>query len=583
MHTITLPVEHHQAQPSVFANAHKNSDLFTKSPACKTHQQSALRKHNPQIEPGSNYSNDFGYNWWRQQELHPLKHDNIEAAPIPQENPGNPENSRMTAHERNGYPSSLQLAHTGTLSSERGAQERCTSDQIAQKDPQHRLHSAGNGYLRDIRNDSGSLTGGASHEISDIEKLRIKHFLADECSATLSGGTSTLQPTTRDLENATISFPVVASPRPALKSLLDLEPEAEIARFPTIFQLEKEGLRSTKGKSTTAQDPGSSTASLTRAKTVTSSNPAARLLKPFDPAAEGLGVSQNPLPRRSGTERHRRRPYAEQSTGTGRTLWESFERPGPREQITAPRLSDRPTSRPIHAVPENPQQTVSGAFSTMERRPNDPAPLHPNPSINRSQSLNHHSFSDNSHLHRLAPRRSAFYMSGTERSQLSTPTIEQSRHQPAAATSTLSLAQPPATDSNPNHSKNVQSCISMLQEMGYKPHSRLPIYAEACDGNLSKAMTMAEEDDKATQESRKVIQETEEILTCVRLLKEMGYGAHHHEEQLTKFARDADGQVGLAVERIEAPSRDEMEEWQERRGLGFQGQSIGGGMPGSWN
>jgi hypothetical protein len=547
------------------------------------HQKPAIPKRNPQIEHESRYSDDFGSGLWHQPELHPLKHDNIEVAAIPQENPRNRENSRMPAQERNGYPASLRPAHTGPLPSGRDAQERYTSGQIAQKDLQHRFHSAENGYLRDIRNDPGPLTGNASPEISDIEKLRIKQILADECSATLSGGTSTLQQTTRGLENAASSFPVVASPRPALKSLLDLEPEAEIARFPTIFQLEKEGLRSTKGKSTTAQDPASSTTSLIRAKTVTSSNPAARLLKPFDPAAEGLGVSQNSLARRSGTERHRRRSYAEQFTGTGRTLWEEFERPGPQEQITAPRLSNRPTCWPIHAAPQSPQQTAPGTFSTMERRPSDITPPHPIPSISRSQSLNQHYSSDNSQLHRLAPRRSAFYLSGPQRNHLSTPTVEQLRNHPAAAASTPSLVQPPAMDSDRNRSKNVQSCISMLQEMGYKPHSRLPIYAEACDGNLSKAMTMAEEDDKATQETRKVPQETEKILTCVRLLKEMGYGAQHHEEQLKKLARDADGQVGLAVERIEAPSGGEMEEWRERRGLGLQGQSIGGGMPGSWN
>jgi hypothetical protein len=65
---------------------------------------------------------------------------------------------------------------------------------------------------------------------------------------------------------------------------------------------------------------------LGRSNTVTASNPAARLTQPFDPLDDARqSRNSNALPRRSGTERHRRRPYNESFTGAGRMPWESFE------------------------------------------------------------------------------------------------------------------------------------------------------------------------------------------------------------------------------------------------------------------
>lgn len=65
---------------------------------------------------------------------------------------------------------------------------------------------------------------------------------------------------------------------------------------------------------------------LGRSKTVTASNPAARLTKPFDPLEDSRQSRVvHGLPRRSETERYRRRPYTERFTGAGRMPWESFE------------------------------------------------------------------------------------------------------------------------------------------------------------------------------------------------------------------------------------------------------------------
>ena len=66
---------------------------------------------------------------------------------------------------------------------------------------------------------------------------------------------------------------------------------------------------------------------LGRSKTTSASNPAARLTRPFDPLLEPLHHTRERtnLPRRSGTERHHRRPYTETFTGAGRVPWNSFE------------------------------------------------------------------------------------------------------------------------------------------------------------------------------------------------------------------------------------------------------------------
>jgi hypothetical protein len=93
---------------------------------------------------------------------------------------------------------------------------------------------------------------------------------------------------------------------------------------------------------------------LGRSKTVTASNPAARLTRPFDPleaARQSRDTSE--IPRRSDSERHRRRPYNDSFTGAGRTPWESFER-GP--QAVADRHEARPTrreARPFNAVDQS--------------------------------------------------------------------------------------------------------------------------------------------------------------------------------------------------------------------------------------
>lgn len=572
MHTVTTAVQSHQTQRrSVFANACKNSDLFAQSPPCNVQPISPISEQELHGRHESQSLGNLAPNWWKQSELQASQHGNIGEAAVPRQHRNKAANILVIDTEIDDLLDSFRLEHPTTLPPGYRSRNWDASDQTAQDNPQHCWHSTMHDCLEELPKAPKSVPESLSSELGHFNKpeTRIKELLAEDSAVRPPGdelsSISSLRQKPEDIETRTISSPAATSEQGTLKSLLDLEPEAEIARFPTIFQLEKEGLRSTNGKSVSPHDPSSSTTPLTRAKTVTSSNPAARLLKPFDPATEVLGVStsQNSLPRRSGSERYRRRPYAEDFSGTGRTLWEEFERPGPQAQSTAPRNFSRPEPRPLHVVP--PQ---------------------PNSSITRSQSLNHDHPSGHSQSHRLAPMRSALDLSRTQRNHGETVTSDQLRHA-RAAVSTRNLVRRSTIDPKHQRSKQIESCIQTLQEMGYKPHSRLPVYAGACNGDLSKAMVMAEEDEKATQETRKVTEATGKVLNCVQQLKEMGYGAQHPDEELKKFARDAAGDAAAAVEAMEVPTRREMEEWRvrelhDRQQRGMQGQAMGEGMPGSF-
>lgn len=579
MHTITTPVQCHQPHPSVFANACKNSNLLNHSPSCAADPTPAIHRQNLHAQPENQYSNAIVSNWRRCPELHTPKHDQNEDDMKAAAHSSDPIQS-LSAAPVSGFLDPLRLSHSQLLPQGQGTRERDTVDRNTQRNFLPRWQSGQHDMLiRDLSKTATPSSENLWHDFSQLSlpKTKGKEILTDDVAATVPAdsliSSPFMQQMTVDSEAASTSSPVDESRHTASKSLLDLEPEAEIARFPTIFQLEKEGLHSVQ-KSSTVQDFGSPTL-LARANTVTSSNPAARLLKPFDPAAESLGVTSNQtrLPRRSGTERYRRRPYAEQFSGTGRTLWEEFERSGSQAQSMAPSMVGR-----------------------MEPRIVDFGTRYPNGSVTRSQSLNHHHPSDQSQSRHVTPSQSTstFVLSETQRNHHNPPTLGHPRNLTAAASSTPYLLRRSATttaaaaaasttaSTDPSHprSQRIQSCTLTLQEMGYKPQSRLPVYAEVCDGNISKAITMVEEDEKATQEAGKVTEMTAKALDCVRQLKEMGYGVSHHDEELKRFARDAEGDAGVAVEALEAPSRSEMEEWGERRRLGLLG--VGQGMPGSF-
>ena len=565
MHKITLPVQPHQPPQSVFANACKNSELFTQSPPCTTHQTSSTWKQELPIASGSQYTDNTSSSWWKQSELRAPNHNNTEDAIMLGQNPIDTICSQGLPPERENVFHLFPHSHARTRSEPKGT-KRDATDHMVQETSQFCPNSTIYDNSREPSKTSKAETGGVSPETNHLDNRRsqMEEHLAEDSAVRFPEERlpkfASLRQTVEDVEFPGTASPSVRSQQSASNSLLDLEPEAEIARFPTIFQLEREDLHSVNSKGTNLQGPADSCTPLIRAKTVTSSNPAARLLQPFDPATERLTIasSQNSVPRRSGTEIHRRRPYAEQFSGTGRTLWEEFERP--QGHSTALKNLNRPESRRLDVLPSQ-----------------------PNPSVFRSQSLVHHQPSNRPHSRRLAPMQSALDLSGRQRNHAETSNIDQLRYHPAAAASTPNLVRPPNTNSDDSRERNVRNCIRTLQEMGYKPHSRLPIYAEACDGKLSEAMKMAEEDEKATQETRKIAKTEQVIFDCVQQLKGMGFGAEHEDEALKRFAQSAAGNVELALEAMERQSPRNNEAPRDRLRSGAHGAwFMNAGMPGSF-
>ena len=551
-HAITKPLQPHLPQQSVFANAYRNSDLSKQPPTCTLHPTSIISERSPQVQ---NSNQDLGSS-----KVIAPKQEKFDFAGVRPVEPSDLPDPMQRARQKNQFIDSLRFGH---IPSRPAAQSSPVdiSDRAYQGGFTPFKYSVPYNILREPKKDFGLSSERAPREPTNLNKVEAQgeEAFAKDIAVKQSVDTTSTNPSqqeqTVDVDTIFKPSPRVPPAHNASKSLLDIEPEAEIARFPTIFQLEKEGLRSVKPKR--AADAMQTNSSLTRANTVTSSNPAARLLKPFDPATEAFGLRQSPLLRRSDTERHRRRPYAERFSGSGRTLWEEFERSEPQTENTTPRPFSNPVYVPLGATHPN-------AF-----------PLH-------SQSLNHERPLDRAPLHRLATMRSALDLSGTERNQDITVALDNARHPLPTNISTPNLVEPPRTDEDRNRAKRIETCIRALQDMGFKPHSMLPIYAEACDGSISKAMTMADEDDRATQNT-KTSSRVAKVQSCVLKLKEMGYGAEYREDDLRKFATDARGDVGLAVENMEASTSTNMQEWRDRlRVSRLQARDSSGGMPGSF-
>ncbi len=566
MHKIAIPAQsHHHHQQSVFANAYKNSDLLTQAASSTTHPTDSPSSQDLPIRNGSQYPNNTSSDWWRQFESQAPKPNRNEDTTVLSHNTSALSGSQNPPREKENLFHLFPHNRVRTLRLESKDMKQDASDRVLQDSSQHSLSSAICGHSQELskapRSEAASLSLEPNH--LDNPEMRMKEPLAEDSAATLPedrlSAFASLRQMVEDLEIPTAASPSIQSQSSASKSLLDLEPEAEIARFPTIFQLEREDLRSVNSKGTNLQGLTYSCMPPTRAKTVTSSNPAARLLQPFDPATERLaiGSSQNSVPRRSGTEQHRRRPYADQFSGTGRTLWEEFERP--HAHSIAPRHLSRPEPR----------------------RP-DVLSSQPNPSVVRSQSLMHHQPSNHPYSRRLAPMRSAFDLSGRQRNHGETSNMDQFRHQTAAAIGAPNLVRRSNTNSDDSQQRNVRNCIRTLQEMGYKPHSRLPIYAAACDGKLTEAMKMAEEDEEATQESQKMAKTEQVIFDCVQQLKSMGFGAEHDDEALKQFAERTAGNVELAIEAMEREGQRDSQARDRLRSGVPGGWFVNAGMPGSF-
>jgi hypothetical protein len=570
MHTTSARLPR-TTQPSVFAKACGNSDL---SPHPPVYAEALLPVSREQYQPpnhGPQLSTNLDSSRWHETRL-PMFWPKTKE-PTSNEGPSRgsirpPEfSARALAPEE--YPDPIRFVSTPANGPRVATEEAKPANQNNAGGFSHQCHAQTHSMAREACKkaeasieDANRILNGLGKPEAVNNRVNTAQCMVLEPTKAISAKASLQQPFER-AETSHRSIPPPLSKPNSSKSLLDLEPEAEIARFPTIFQLEKEGLPSVKGESSTAQDPGRSTSYLTRANTVTSSNPAARLLRPFDPAAEGFAEpAASPLPRRRGTERHRRRPYAEQFTGSGRTLWEEFERAGPQRSENSnvmQQMFRKPEPRPYEVVTSTDTRSGPQAIDAYRHISANPPQTH----------------------HRLHPMRSAVDLSSSQRARgRSNQEPLYSATNNASTPNLLSRRATTATANDaPDRFRNrlVEKCAKSLEDMGYTPLDRLPIYAEACDGNLSKAMTMAEEDGRAMAEMRSKAEMKEKVYHCVQRLKEMGYGRGFGKERLEKFAKEAGGDVGAAVEKMERAMGEEEDRRVVRRLIGLEG-----GMPGSF-
>lgn len=204
-------------------------------------------------------------------------------------------------------------------------------------------------------------------------------------------------------------------------------------------------------------DPFWPSSNLRRAKTVTASNPAARLTRPFDPLSgppnplfprgnqQSAPLQDAPQPKRSLTQRERSRPQypANNSAVDALSSWSNFPRPAQAPLMPPPFCQGAPQPlqpTPWHALPPTPQG------STIEDLPRAHSGLIPRPDMYSSGQSG-----------MFAPVRM--------------PTSK------------------------------VDDCVRTLRQMGYGMYdvnqaARLNVYASAVAGDVMEAVDMIEEDRK---------------------------------------------------------------------------------------
>ena len=279
----------------------------------------------------------------------------------------------------------------------------------------------------------------------------------------------------------------------------NINPESEIARYPTMQQFEqgrhhpdpvlaaetqkkdKENPQIVPGawpseqprqessgeffkRMTGLDQPDKNMSNLHRSNTVTAADPAARLPGPWDPLADLANTTSYPRQqdeslRRSNTERgphrHLRRPYSERFSGAGRMPWESF-------------------------LPPRPADTAH-ADAVLQNRLTEAA----NPSLRR---LRHRHALQRQSLTPLIIPTPTLRHSASMRNPMQVPLNSQRRAQPQ-----VQQAAQPKT--------KVETCISHLRNLGYAAQvrggvERLRIYAEATGGDLGDTIEMIEEERK---------------------------------------------------------------------------------------
>ena len=369
--------------------------------------------------------------------------------------------------------------------------------------------------------------------------------------------------------------------------LIDFEPEAEIARFPTIFQFEESDPRVAMASFANGTKP------LGRANTVNGPNPAARLLKPFDPAAEGIRVAAKqgqPL-RRSMTTRQEAIPAQTNHALPIRSYAPQVEmvpRPdGVSHNFKYPSAVVEPVLPEAESKWSNPLNAPDSSNPSVSRSQSFKWPDHStiNSSVARSQSLLNHSQPTNrptqagSRRHILTDEfLDRFHQWRSQHDNPPAPNLSANSDfgNPYASKNPyamLTKAFGPADDINPTEdaaSKRIQKCLDVLKEMGYKSQERMSVYAHMANGDTVQAIELAEEDKKAAHQAlteqlnRLPATEAAKVRECLTKLKEMGFRYNHSGEELRRVAYDVKGDLGLAIERLEVPLTEFDRQLQDR-------------------
>ncbi len=204
-------------------------------------------------------------------------------------------------------------------------------------------------------------------------------------------------------------------------------------------------------------DPFWPSSSLRRAKTITASNPAARLTRPFDPLSSApnplfprskqhsAALQDFPQPKRSLTQRERSRPQypSNDSTVGAPSLWSNFPRPAQVSLMQPPSYQGGLRQSQPTAWPSFPPTPQGPTFDQLLRSQAGPIP------------------------------RPSMYPTGQSGMLAPLPT--------------------PAS--------KVDDCVKTLQQMGYGMYdlneaARLSMYASAAAGDVMEAVDMIEEDRK---------------------------------------------------------------------------------------
>ena len=272
-HAITDPLGPQLPQQSVFASAYRNSDLSKQSPIPALQATPVVPNSSPQYQNTKQCLGWVGGHGYHYPNNNASKRESFDVVAVCPVEPSDQPSPRTS--QKDEFIDSLRFAPAASPLPGHTA-PGAMSELSMQGSLPHSSQPAQHAVSREPKNNAESspetVPGGPTN--LKTSKAQTKHPLHDVITAGphLNGKSSIAQQEQNvKTERVAVSIPRVAISHNASKSLLDLEPEAEIARFPTIFQLEKEDVRSVQAKNSNVTDVSQPTIPITRANTVTSS------------------------------------------------------------------------------------------------------------------------------------------------------------------------------------------------------------------------------------------------------------------------------------------------------------------------